>query len=73
MSARPPEGTDHEGALLAAWSCAVCGSENEALVDPALGASQRFTDDCATCCRPNLLTVTVRGEDEICVVAEFDE
>lgn len=55
------------------WGCAVCGSENETPVDPALGATQRFTEDCATCCRPNLLTVTVRSEDEIEVVAEFDE
>ena len=60
-------------AAFAAWYCAVCGSENEALVDPGLGASQVFTEDCGVCCRPNLLTVTVRGRDEIEVVAEFDE
>jgi hypothetical protein len=55
------------------WECAVCGTPNETPVDPALGVSQRFTEDCAACCRPNLLTVTVRSEDEIEVVAEFDE
>jgi hypothetical protein len=63
----------NEPASFVEWSCAVCGATNEALVDPALGPTQRFTDDCSTCCRPNLLTVTVRSEDEIQVVAEFDE
>lgn len=57
----------------AAWTCAVCGSANETAVDPALGASQRFTEDCSVCCRPNLLTVTVRDADEVEVTAEFDE
>jgi hypothetical protein len=42
-------------------------------VDPALGARQRFTEDCAACCRPNLLTALVRGEGDVDVTAEFDE
>lgn len=58
---------------MAAWACAVCGAANETAVDPALGASQRFTEDCATCCRPNLLTITVHGEDDVEAAAEFDE
>jgi hypothetical protein len=57
----------------AAWSCAVCGSANETPVDPALGARQQFTEDCAACCRPNLLTALVRGEGDVEVAAEFDE
>lgn len=62
-----------ESLPFAAWSCAVCGAANETPVDPALGAVQRFTEDCATCCRPNLLTVTARGEDEVEATSEFDE
>lgn len=58
---------------MAAWSCAVCGAANETPVDPALGAAQRFTEDCGTCCRPNLLTITVRGEDDVEATSEFDE
>jgi hypothetical protein len=50
----------------------VCGSENETPVDPALGLRQRFTEDCAACCRPNLLTITVR-RDGVEATAEFDE
>ena len=57
----------------AEWSCAVCGAANETPVDPALGASQRFTEDCATCRRPNLLTITVHDEDGIEATSEFDE
>jgi hypothetical protein len=59
--------------LFVAWPCAVCGAANETPLDPALGAAQRFTEDCATCCRPNLLTITVRGDDAVDVVAVFDE
>ena len=58
---------------MAVWSCAVCGAANETAVDPDPGATQRFTEDCATCCRPNLLTVTVHGEDGIEATSEFDE
>ena len=58
---------------LARWPCAVCGTENESPVDPALGSSQKFTDDCRVCCRPNLLRIVVRSADEIETTAEFDE
>jgi len=58
---------------LALWHCAVCGSPNETPVDAQLGASQKFTEDCRVCCRPNLLRVSVRSPDEIFVDAIFDE
>ncbi|MEZ5064534.1 MAG: CPXCG motif-containing cysteine-rich protein [bacterium] len=51
----------------------MCGSPNESLVDPALGATQKFTEDCAVCCRPNLLRVTVDADGDVLVTAEFDE
>ena len=49
------------------WACAVCGRSNEAPFDPALGARQTFTEDCGSCCRPNLLRVRAdaRAFDQI--------
>ena len=44
------------------YRCAFCGEENEVFVDASGGRRQTFTEDCAVCCRPNLLTITV-GED----------
>jgi Cysteine-rich CPXCG len=44
------------------YECAFCGEENELIVDLSGGRRQSFTEDCAVCCRPNLLTVVV-GED----------
>jgi hypothetical protein len=39
--------------------CAACGSSNTTLVDPEGGVRQRYTEDCAVCCRPNLLTIRI--------------
>jgi hypothetical protein len=58
---------------LASWNCAVCGSANETPIDPQLGTSQKFTEDCCVCCRPNLLRVSVPSPDEILVDVVFDE
>ena len=58
---------------LAGWSCAVCGTENETPVDAALGLTQKFTEDCRTCCRPNLLRIRVEPDGFLLVTAEFDE
>ncbi len=58
---------------MAGWFCAVCGSENETPVDPALGLTQKFTEDCRVCCRPNLLRIRVFSAEDVSVEAEFDE
>lgn len=55
------------------WECCVCGAANEAMFDPELGHVQKFTEDCRVCCRPNLLRVRVRAQDEFEVTVEFDE
>ncbi|MGH8534175.1 MAG: CPXCG motif-containing cysteine-rich protein [Gammaproteobacteria bacterium] len=44
------------------YSCAFCGEDNDVLVDPSGGRRQTFTEDCAVCCRPNLVTLTF-GDD----------
>lgn len=41
------------------WHCAACGEENETLLDLSGGFYQEYTEDCAVCCRPNLLMITV--------------
>jgi hypothetical protein len=56
------------------YACAFCGEENEVLVDPSGGRRQAFTEDCAVCCRPNLLTLAVdeNGHVEIRVSQEYE-
>lgn len=45
--------------VLREYACAYCGEVNETLVDPTAGAKQSYVEDCAVCCRPNVLTVRV--------------
>lgn len=45
------------------YSCAFCGEDNDVLVDPSGGRRQTFTEDCAVCCRPNLITLVFEGTD----------
>lgn len=42
----------------ASFICKYCGVENFAVVDPSQGETQQYVEDCQTCCRPNVLTVT---------------
>jgi len=48
--------------LSATYVCAYCLQENEILVDITEGSKQSFTEDCAVCCRPNVLHVFVDDE-----------
>ena len=56
------------------YPCAFCGEENEVLVDPSGGRRQTFTEDCAVCCRPNLITLVVdeNGDAELQVTQEYE-
>ncbi len=47
------------------YECAFCGEENETVVDPAGGRRQQFTEDCAVCCRPNLITFTFDEDGDV--------
>jgi hypothetical protein len=51
------------------YDCAFCGEENEVFVDPSGGDRQTFTEDCAVCCRPNLITLAVDAEGEVTIEA----
>ncbi len=47
-----------DGALTE-YACAYCGEVNETLADPSAGWRQVYVEDCAVCCRPNVLSVHV--------------
>jgi Cysteine-rich CPXCG len=46
------------------YAFAFCGEENDTFVDPGSGARQVYTEDCAVCCRPNLITVTLDADGD---------
>ena len=56
------------------YECAFCGEENEVLIDPEGGRRQTFTEDCAVCCRPNLIALVVDedGGVELQVTQEYE-
>jgi len=55
------------------YSCAFCGEDNDVLVDPSGARRQTFTEDCAVCCRPNLITLVIHGDDvNLDVVQEYE-
>ena len=56
----------------ASYYCAYCGTVNETLVDPSGGARQTYTEDCAVCCRPNVLHISIAADGEITIAAEFE-
>jgi hypothetical protein len=59
---------------MVAYECAFCGEGNEVFVDPCGGRCQSFTEDCALCCRPNLITLIVAedGEVELQATQEYE-
>lgn len=47
------------------YSCAFCGEDNELVLDPSAGRRQTFTEDCAVCCRPNLITLALDADGDV--------
>ena len=47
------------------YRCAFCGEDNELFVDPSGGHHQTFTEDCAVCCRPNLLELWLDEDGDV--------
>ncbi len=58
--------------MLASYICAVCGEEIETVVDESQGLDQEYIEDCAVCCRPNVLRVHIE-DGEITIDASFEE
>jgi hypothetical protein len=46
------------------YSCSYCGHPNETTLDPSGGLRQEYVEDCAVCCRPNVLKVTFDPEQQ---------
>jgi hypothetical protein len=44
------------------YACAACGETNETQLDLSGGLHQQYTEDCAVCCRPNLIEIFVDEE-----------
>ncbi len=56
------------------YLCAVCGEEIETVVDESQGIEQEYIEDCAICCRPNVLRVSIDPiHGEVTIDAAFEE
>jgi len=53
-----------------AATCPYCFEENELLVDLGGGSDQSYVEDCAVCCRPWQVRVTVDEEGAVTVELE---
>lgn len=55
------------------YVCSTCGVANETLVDPSAGMRQAYIEDCAVCCRPQMLNVVIdEAGGFVTVHAEFE-
>lgn len=60
--------------MIATYFCAVCGEEIETVVDESQGIEQEYIEDCAVCCRPNVLHVSIEPDgSEATITATFEE
>ncbi|MBI2619602.1 MAG: CPXCG motif-containing cysteine-rich protein [Ignavibacteriales bacterium] len=55
------------------YFCPNCGEPNQITVDLSAGTKQQYVEDCAVCCRPNLLKIHVQpGSGDLSVEVEFE-
>jgi hypothetical protein len=55
------------------YQCAVCGEENETFVEFSAGPRQTYVEDCAICCRPNILRILIdEASNQISIEADFE-
>lgn len=52
--------------------CPYCWESIELVVDCSV-RRQEYTEDCSVCCRPILLKIRVRGDDEVEVIAQRED
>lgn len=52
------------------YDCAFCGEENEVFVDGSGARLQKFTEDCAVCCRPNLISIEIDRDGYVFINVE---
>ena len=56
----------------ATFYCAFCGEPNEIDVDPFVGKSQVYVEDCQVCCRPNVLRIQVEADLSVTVSSAME-
>ena len=54
------------------YNCSFCGEPNETAVDPSGGTTQTYTEDCAVCCRPNVLIIRIESDDSASIEAVYE-
>ena len=54
-------------------ACPYCGEVIDLSVDESGGDTQQYVEDCAVCCQPMEVTVTLEGEDCSISVQRLDE
>ena len=54
------------------YACAYCGEPNEVFADPSAGSKQELVEDCAVCCRPNVLRIFIDDTGAATVEAEYE-
>lgn len=55
------------------YSCEFCGEMNSVSFDAssfAVARRQQFTEDCAVCCRPNLITLEIDRDGFVSIDAQ---
>ena len=56
----------------ASYICDACGEEIDVPIDLSAGARQTYTEDCAVCCRANVIHVNIGADDEVGVCADSE-
>ena len=54
------------------YQCTYCSEDNEVEVDITAGKKQSFTEDCAVCCRPNVVTCAIDDKGNVEFEVEFE-
>jgi len=53
----------------AAYTCPNCGESITISVDLSAGRQQEYVEDCAVCCRPNILRIEFNPQGHVTVAA----
>lgn len=56
----------------ASYICDACGEKIVIPVDPSVGSSQEFVEDCPVCCRPNVIHVEFDEDGDVRAWADLE-
>lgn len=54
------------------YVCDACGEEIVIPVDPSAGVRQEYVEDCPVCCRPNVISIEIDEDGDVCVRAQAE-